>query len=84
MTSNNPLRALRASRNLSQQRAADTVGVSRALWASWEVATREPGVRHLGAIVRAWYLSDAELACIVRWADRALCEKRSNRAPASP
>lgn len=63
----NPLRELRAARSLSQQAAADAVGVSRPLWSSWECGIRELRVPHIAAIQRRWDLSDREILRIFRW-----------------
>lgn len=63
----NELRLLREKRKLSQQKAADLVGVSRPMWSSWECRARQMTLTQLNRIQEQLSLSDLEVERVRKW-----------------
>lgn len=63
----NELRIIRTKRNLSQMKAAESVGVSRPMWSSWECRARQMTIVQLNTIQEKLSLSDEEVDRIRKW-----------------
>jgi transcriptional regulator with XRE-family HTH domain len=63
----NALRRAREARNLSQARAAEMSGVSRTMFSSWELGTREMTLRQLKRLKSGLGLSKREVDEIICW-----------------
>lgn len=64
------LRDVRKTRKLSQQQAADLIGVSRTLWAAWETQRRVISMGHLNQILKVFELDHAEIELLCNWANK--------------
>lgn len=64
---NNVLREFREAVSLTQQKAADAVGVSRTTWSAWELRERPMSVAHLNRIKQVLKMDDSNTRVLREW-----------------